>query len=213
MLQTILTSPALFLLWFAAVAVTLSVHEFSHAATAVALGDETPRRAGRFTLNPLAHADILGTVMMLLVGFGWAKPVPFNPHNLRITRWGPAVVALAGPFSNLALVILFGLASLLVGPRLGADNFLTIFLALMVLASTGLFLFNLIPIPPLDGSKLLLAALAAPEYARARELLETRGPFLLLALIILDNFLGVSIFGTLFGGAFSFVARIFQLPL
>lgn len=88
MISTILGNPAFFLLWFAAVAVAITVHEFSHAAMAVWLGDETPRRAGRLTLNPLAHADILGTVMMLVAGFGWAKPVPFNPYNLRIKRWG-----------------------------------------------------------------------------------------------------------------------------
>ncbi len=213
MISAILENPLLFLIWFAAVAVTLSVHEFSHAATAVALGDETPRRMGRFTLNPLAHADILGTLMMLFVGFGWAKPVPFNPYNLRIQRWGPTLVALAGPLSNLLLVIVCGIANLLLIGTIGSTNLLSVFLAFMVFASGGLFLFNLIPIPPLDGSKFLLAALAAPQHARTRLLLETRGPFLLLGLILLDNLFGISIFGRVFGGILGVVAAFFRLGI
>ena len=211
MTSLILQNPTLFLLWLAAVALTLSVHEFAHAATAVTLGDETPRRAGRLTLNPLAHADPLGSLMMVIAGFGWAKPVPFNPYNLRAKQWGPSFVGLAGPLSNLLLVLVFGTLNLVLLPRFGPGNLLIVFISFMVLASTGLFLFNLIPIPPLDGSKVLLAFLASPQYARARFLLETRGPFLLLLLIILDNVLGVPIFGTLLGGPMAAVVRLFRL--
>lgn len=211
MISTILSNPALFLLWFAAVAVAITVHEFSHAAMAVWLGDETPRRAGRLTLNPLAHADILGTVMMLLVGFGWAKPVPFNPYNLRVKRWGPTLVAIAGPLSNLATVIVFGLANLALIDRLGPDNLLSIFIAFVALASTGLMLFNFIPVPPLDGSKLLLGILSDPRYAKLRFDLETKGPFILLLLILLDNFAGLSIFGTLLGVPMALISAVFRL--
>lgn len=210
MLSAIFSNPALFLLWFSAVAVTLSVHEFSHAATAVLLGDETPRRMGRLTLNPLAHADILGTLMMLFVGFGWAKPVPFNPYNLRFKKWGPSFVAFAGPFSNLLVVILAGIAHLFLRSFLGPDNLLVYFLLFLATASVGLFLFNLIPIPPLDGSKFLLDALSDQKYAKFRYLLETRGPFLLLMIIILENFTGISILGGLFGPVIDFVLRIFR---
>jgi Zn-dependent protease len=211
MIATILENPAFFLLWFAAVAVALTVHEFSHAAMAVALGDETPRRAGRLTLNPLAHADILGTVMMLLAGFGWAKPVPFNPYNLKVQRWGSTLVALAGPFSNLAIVIVFGILNLLLVDSLGPANLLCVFLSFVVFASAGLMLFNVIPIPPLDGSKLLLGALSAPQYAQLRYNLETKGPFLLLLLILLDNIGGISIFGTIFGFPMAVIASVFRL--
>lgn len=213
MLSGILNHPITFLLWFAAVAVTLSVHEFAHAAVAVALGDETPRRAGRFTLNPLAHADILGTLTFLFLGFGWAKPVPFNPHNLRVKRWGATIVALAGPASNLLLVLIFGVVNLVLVNRLGLTNLLTLFIIFMVTASAALFLFNLIPVPPLDGSKLLLAALSAPQHARTRFILETQGPFILLALIILDNLFGIAIFDRLIGGPIIAIARLFRLPI
>lgn len=210
MLSAIFSNPALFLLWFSAVAVTLSVHEFSHAAVAVLLGDDTPRRMGRLTLNPLAHADILGTIMMLFVGFGWAKPVPFNPHNLRFKKWGPSLVAFAGPCANLLMVIIAGVANLLLLPFLGPDNLLAVFLMFLATASVGLFLFNLIPIPPLDGSKFLLDAFSAQKYAKFRYLLETRGPFLLLALILIENFSGFSILSGLFGPVMSFALSIFH---
>jgi Zn-dependent protease len=211
MIASLFSNPLLFVAWIAAIAVTLTVHEFSHAAVAVLLGDETPRRSGRLTLNPLAHADLLGTTMMLFVGFGWAKPVPFNPYNLRIQRWGATIVALAGPLSNLALVLVFGLLNLAIVSSLGATNLLSIFCSLIVIASAGLFLFNLIPIPPLDGSKFLLDALSDPQYARTRFLLETQGPLLLLGLIFLDRLTGISLFGTLFDGIIGFIARIFQI--
>jgi Zn-dependent protease len=213
MISTFLSSPFLFLIWFAAVAVTITVHEFSHAAMAVHLGDDTPERAGRLTLNPLAHADIIGTVMMLLVGFGWAKPVPFNPYNLRVKRWGPALVALAGPFSNLLLVIIFGLANLFAVSRLGPDNLLSIFLSMTAIASAGLLLFNIIPIPPLDGSKLLLSWLSGPEHAQLRYNLETKGPFFLLLILLLDNIAGISILGTLLGWPLALISAFFKLGL
>lgn len=140
-----------------------TVHEFSHALTAHGEGDATARRMGRLTLNPIKHVDWLGFALILFVGFGWAKPVQVDPYNLRHGRLGMAWVALAGPLSNFVLAFLFGLIlrfdALTVGRHLpvygdvaglfGLIVFLLVFFNLM------LGIFNLIPIPPLDGSKVL----------------------------------------------------------
>ncbi|MCC6290714.1 site-2 protease family protein [Candidatus Nomurabacteria bacterium] len=139
------------------------IHEVSHGYVADLLGDPTARLAGRLTLNPLKHLDWLGSVIVplflyLLPGglmFGWAKPVPYNPYNLRAGRWGPAYVALAGPASNLLIALIFGLSlrnGLLPGSAVS-------FVATLVLINLMLAMFNLIPIPPLDGSKVLFAVL------------------------------------------------------
>lgn len=213
MLQGALDQPVILFLLLAVWAITLSAHEFAHAAVAVALGDETPRRMGRYTLNPLAHLDILGTLLVFLIGFGWAKPVPFDPNRLRLRRWGSTIVSLAGPGANLALIVIFGTVNLLLVGRLGVSNLLIIFIILMVKVSTILLIFNLIPVPPLDGSKALLALLAAPKHVRTRYLLVTQGPFILLGLILLDTLFGVGIFFGLIDAPFVFVARLFRLPI
>ncbi len=175
----------------------LSVHEASHALAALLLGDKTALREKRLTLNPLAHIDVTGFMMLILVGFGWGKPVPFNPYNLRWPRIGPTLVAAAGPLSNFLLSLLaVGLFSL-VSPRLGVENGLSLFLMILALMSMVLGLFNLIPIPPLDGSKALLALLAAPKYAQARHVLETRGPYLLLALVLFNVLFQIDVFSWL----------------
>ncbi len=201
--------PILFFVWVLVILLSLSVHEFSHAVAGEALGDHTAREARRLTLNPLAHIDPLGFVMLLFVGFGWGKPVPFNPYNLKYPRWGPTLVAFAGPLANLLNVILAGIALklILTYTQLPFDNLLVQFLGLLVLVNLILMLFNLIPLPPLDGSKFLLSLLAGPQYARIRFLLETRGPMLLLLLIVLDNIFGINIFGRLFS---SILRAVFQ---
>ncbi len=137
------------------------IHEVSHGVVADNLGDPTARLAGRLTLNPLKHLDPVGSFLvpgfLLLLGgpvFGWARPVPYNPYNLQAGKWGPALVAGAGPLSNLLIAIIFGL-----GLRYGFGNEL---LVQIVLLNLVLAIFNLIPIPPLDGSKLLFAIL--PEH-------------------------------------------------
>lgn len=203
--------PILFLVWVLVILISLSIHEFSHAAFGAALGDNTAKQSGRLTLNPLAHIDFLGFAMLLFIGFGWGKPVPMNPHNLKYLRWGPTFVALAGPLANLIAVLASGIVlKVVLGvAHLPFDNLLVQFLGLLVLVNLILMLFNLIPIPPLDGSKVLLSVLAGPEHARTRFLLETRGPLILLALIILDNIFGFNIFGRLFSGVLTFVFSLF----
>ncbi|MBI4239669.1 site-2 protease family protein, partial [Candidatus Uhrbacteria bacterium] len=145
------------------VAILLSVviHEFSHGVAAYAQGDPTPKDQGRLTLNPIPHIDPLGTLLipgfLLLTGspflIGWARPMPFNPYNLRNARYGSLLVALAGPLSNFILFIAAGLLLKFYFPGLEATNFLVIFLAKLVLVNFVLGFFNMIPIPPLDGSK------------------------------------------------------------
>jgi Zn-dependent protease len=142
------------------------IHEVSHGYAALALGDPTAKYEGRLTLNPLSHLDPIGSVLIPLIGYfaggfiiGWAKPVPFNPYNLRNQKWGEALVAVAGPLSNVSLAIIFGLFI-----RFASSlTFMTpAFLALagyVVLINITLAVFNLIPIPPLDGSKILFAIL------------------------------------------------------
>lgn len=149
-LISLLTSnPTAFVMIAAALILSLTIHEFAHAYTADKLGDPTPRRYGRVTLNPLAHLDPFGTLLMLLVGFGFAKPVPINPSNLG--RWGTMCVAAAGPISNLLIALLCAvLLKVVPQTQLGLTILLTVLSINVVLA-----VFNLIPIPLLDGSRIL----------------------------------------------------------
>ncbi len=209
-INLLFSNPLLFLAWIIAVLVTLTIHEFSHAFVATFLGDRTPGDQGRLTFDPRAHVDTAGLLMLVLVGFGWGKPVPFNPHNLRYPRWGPTFVALAGPFSNFIGALFFGAAAamLLRFDLLAPSNLLIDFIFLLVTLNVVLMLFNCLPIPPLDGSKVLLDALHHPRYDRVRFLLETRGPIVLLVVVLLDMILPFSLFGWLFSGALSFVYNI-----
>ena len=162
------------------------IHEYAHAWMADYLGDPTARYAGRLTLNPLAHLDFFGTIILPLLCllfsrgtflFAYAKPVPFNPYNLRNQKIDPSLVALAGPTSNLLTALVFGLMIrfLSLGP-------LTAVLSIVVYANLLLALFNLIPIPPLDGSHVLLALLPKGTE-EVKMFLTLYGPFLLLVFI------------------------------
>lgn len=210
-LSLILQQPALGLAWVAAILFAIAIHEFAHAAAATALGDSTARDTGRLTLNPLAHIDPIGFFALLLIGFGWGRPVPFDPAQLRYRRWGPSLVAFAGPFTNCIGAFVAGSIIALIerGDFLPGNNLLVLFLAFCLQINIILLLFNLIPIPPLDGSKFLLSALDHPRYDRARFLLETRGPIILLGLIFADSALDGAIIGRLFQGALRWTAGLF----
>ncbi len=142
-----------------AAVIGLTVHEFAHAWVADRLGDPTPRAQGRLTLNPLRHIDPLGFLLIVLAGFGWAKPVQINRANLRRTHRDEILISLAGPFSNFLLAILLLLIAQFLSGRAPAENAfggfdpVTLCITWSVL-NVGLFLFNLVPLPPLDGSHL-----------------------------------------------------------
>lgn len=189
--------PWLFVVWIVAILVALGAHEFSHALVGTWLGDPTAERSGRLTLNPAAHVDPLGFLALLVVGFGWGKPVPYNPLYLRDRRWGPVLIALAGPLMNLFLATVFALVARVALPSLGTTNLLIQWLLISIQMNLGLMLFNLIPVPPLDGSKFLLATLSERSVEPVRFFLETRGPVILLFLVIADRLLPVSFFGWL----------------
>ena len=145
---------------------SIVIHEVSHGYMAERLGDPTARLAGRLTLNPLVHIDPLGSVILPLLTFfttgtvfGWAKPVPYNPYNLRNGKTGELMVALAGPLSNLSIAVIFSIL-IRIGTAYGTfgDSAIQIF-AVVVIVNIALAIFNLIPIPPLDGSKILFSLL------------------------------------------------------
>lgn len=156
-LNLLFAEPIIAFAWVVAIIIAIGIHEFSHALVAKLQGDSTAELEGRVTLNPLAHLDPFGFIVLVLFGFGWGKPVPFNPYNLKSRRWGPAIVSLAGPAMNVLGLLVFGaiLAVLERTTTLPADNLLVIFLELLVRFNIVLALFNLLPVPPLDGSKLL----------------------------------------------------------
>lgn len=195
----------------------IAVHEANHALVATALGDDTPRRAGRLSLNPMRHIDVTGLIVFVLAGVGWGW-TPVNPQNLRPNpRAGNAMVACAGPLANLALAVLLSLplrmhllapGNLEVGdPWLGAlVPLVRYFLFLAVALNLLLFVFNLIPIPPLDGFTVLVGVLPA-HAAFVLKQLERYGGALILALLFLPAMLGFNFVGLIFEP----VARAFGL--
>ena len=209
LLSYLFQDPMIFVVWILAILYAITVHEASHALGALIMGDDTARQQGRLTFNPLSHLDFFGFIMLLLAGFGWGKPVPFNPYNLKNQRWGPAVVAIFGPLANLISVAVFAIAMKVLTSTagFGAENMLFQFLFALIMINTVLLVFNLIPIPPLDGSKILFAVLPA-DYNNFKMNLTRQGPFLLLGLIIIDRVLPVSILGGLFGIALNIVMRL-----
>jgi Zn-dependent protease len=174
----------------------LTLHEFSHAWVANRLGDPTARQLGRLTLNPLAHLDLVGSIMLLVVGFGWAKPVPVDMNHFKSPRRDMALVAFAGPLSNVLLAILIGLGFRSLGLLAGADpsEWLLRVIAYAVWINVILAVFNMLPIPPLDGSR-IVRGIVPLEWQSGYASFEKYGPILLFGLMLLASFTGVSIFG------------------
>ena len=210
LLALLFSQPSLFFGWVIALLISITFHEFSHAFVATRLGDTTPKYDGRLTLNPLAHLDPLGTLLLVTIGFGWGKPVQFNPYNLKFQRFGPALVSLAGPISNLILIILFIIVlKILTVAGLGTSLVQELF-TIVILLNMVLMMFNLIPIAPLDGSKVLYSILPV-KWEHLQEQMERSGPFLLLGLVILDRFFNIGFFDTLYNAGFSFVNSLMNL--
>lgn len=199
LLGTLFTQPLLFIAILLAIIIALTFHEYAHAIVARLLGDRTAEQMGRLTLNPIAHLDPLGFAMLLLAGFGYAKPVPYNPFVLKHKRRDPVLIGLAGPASNILMATAFAIVLKIVGPQLGTGNLLVQFLYIAAFININLAIFNLLPIPPLDGSKMMLSILHGQKWASVRDWLTRQGPFALLILIIVDSFGGFGLFGRLFG--------------
>lgn len=188
--------------------VAITVHECAHAWAAEQLGDPTARYMGRVSLNPVVHLDPMGTVMMAVtmvmgMGIGWGKPVPVSPHRLRFgPRLGNGIVALAGPAANLLTAVVFGLALRAVpGPFFGLANVL----AAVALTNIVIAMFNLLPIPPLDGHSVLLGLLSLSRSRVAWKVsqfmlaLQRQGPMVLIFVIILTQLAGINLIGWLIG--------------
>jgi Zn-dependent protease len=162
----------------------ITVHEYAHGRSALALGDPTAKLHGRLTLNPLPHIDPFGAICLFLFNFGWAKPVPVNPINFQNIRRDTALMSLSGPLANLATA---WAAGLLIRSLLLPIDVYQHFLLWLLLLNIGLGLFNLLPIPPLDGSH-VLESLLSPGAAQKYRQFGRYGPMVLLAVVLLDNF-------------------------
>lgn len=185
------------------------IHEVAHGTAANYLGDPTAKNAGRLTLNPLAHLDLWGSVLiplfLVLAGLpviGWAKPVPYNPYNLRDQKKGPALIGAAGPLSNLVIAVGFGIL-IRIFIASGIDSLIISFFAIIVFINLLLAVFNLVPIPPLDGSKLLFAILPY-KYENIQRMLEEN----YLILIFVFIMFGLRIIETLVYFLFAIITGI-----
>lgn len=189
------------------VGIAITVHEFSHALAAYKLGDSTAQRLGRLTVNPVAHLDPLGTLLLLAVGFGWGKPVPVDGLSLRQpVKWSMAMVSFAGPLANLITAGVIGL-----GTRLTLSSqpaVLTELLGYIVWLNVLLAVFNLIPIPPLDGSR-IAAALLPDRMASYFESAARFGPLVLLGLLAVDGITGMGILWRVVGGPVESLSSLF----
>lgn len=175
----LLTSPLEFGLYIVALLIALTVHEAAHAYMAHILGDDTAKLMGRLTLNPLAHLDLVGSIMMLIVGFGWGKPVMVNPVHFENPKLDNFTVSLAGPISNFILAAIFGLILRFTS----LPPFLETGLSIAVFFNLTLMIFNLLPIPPLDGSKVLALFLRDTTYIIFQQL----GFYILIVLIVFSS--------------------------
>ncbi|MCL1827181.1 MAG: site-2 protease family protein [Candidatus Cloacimonetes bacterium] len=197
------------------VLICITVHELCHGYAAYKLGDDTAKRAGRLTLNPLKHIDPIGTLMLFVARFGWAKPVPVNPYNFSNMKRDMALTAAAGPASNFALAVLSACAlksvwaTSYVAPYFPIEKWILHnpvagFFVLMIWINTALGLFNLLPFPPLDGSKIISGFMTDDMYFRWMEF-ERKAAYLLMAILLISFVTKISLFSTLIGVPLDFI--------
>ncbi len=194
-----------YLLLAPALLLAITCHECAHAAVARLCGDATAQEHGRLTLNPLAHLDPLGTLLIFLVGFGWGKPVPVNPARLRHPR-ADALVSLAGPLTNFALAYLAS-QLLRAQPAHQTQPWVALFLVVMIQLNLGLCFFNLIPLFPLDGSHVLEHLLPGGLAAHVAPFNRRYGSLLLLGLVLLGRFTSFDLFSTVLNPPMTFFAK------
>ncbi|MEM2175586.1 MAG: site-2 protease family protein [Candidatus Micrarchaeia archaeon] len=183
----------------------LSFHEFMHAYVAYKLGDPTAKFAGRLTLNPLKHLDLIGTIALFFFRIGWAKPVPINPYNFSDMKKGVILTSLAGPAANFFLAMVFGILYRLINPT---SLFFNLFLTSFVIYNLILAFFNLLPIPPLDGSKIFMYILPYKYRERYMEI-ESYGFYILIGLIFLGSLIGIPILWRIISPFINFFYQIF----
>lgn len=186
-----------------ALLVAITVHEFAHAQAAVWLGDDTPKTTGRLTLNPLAHLDPLGTLFLILFRFGWGKPVLINPRHFRQPVRDEILVAFAGPISNIILAALLGLAIRFTLPLMSVQ--LAALAQGIVVLNLFLAFFNLIPLPPLDGSKIVQIFISPQTFYQ----LNRYGFIILIGAMLIGSFAGLSLFDPLIITPANYLFRIF----
>jgi len=192
----------------------LTFHEFAHAYVANRLGDDTAKQNGRLSLNPLRHLDPLGTIMIFLVHFGWAKPVPVNPYRLKNPKKDMLWISAAGPCANMILALASGILLRLLVATAGAPDrysfmgLLTYVVFMSLQINLALAIFNILPIAPLDGSK-ILSGLLPDGFGKMFYYMERYGPFILLGLIIFGSATGVSVLGGIIWPFVKFFSKIF----
>lgn len=189
---------------FISLVIAITIHEFSHAFAADRLGDPTPRSMGRLSLNPLRHLDLIGTLMLIFVHFGWGKPVQIDSYNFRKPKRDELIVALAGPASNLILSVIISLIIKLIP----LDFFLKTVLVIIIQYNIMLAIFNLIPIPPLDGSKIFLNLLSPQSYVKWSEAFDRYGIVLLLILIFLPISNGNTLISLIISPIIRFISNL-----
>jgi len=199
MFSLLFQNPIVFIAWLLAIVYAITIHEFAHALAAYWQGDSTAKDMGRLTLNPLVHIELTGLIVLIFAGFGWGRPTPVNPYNLKHGKTSDNLVSLAGIFVNLLSVFIFGIILKILVNVVGLqpDNLLATFLSLLIIINLSLSIFNLLPIPPLDGSHILFNIL--PErFNNFKIAFSQNGPWILLTIILADNFLNLGIFQHLF---------------
>ncbi len=192
----------------------LTFHEFAHAYVADRFGDDTAKQSGRLSLNPLRHLDPLGTIMIFLVHFGWAKPVPVNPYRLKNPKKDMLWISAAGPLANMALALGSGILLRILfatGQIPDRTSFMSLLIYVVFMSlqiNLALAIFNILPIAPLDGSK-ILAGLLPDRFGKMFYFMERFGPFILLGLIIFSRATGVSVLGGIIWPFVKFFSSIF----
>ncbi len=199
----------MFIFWIIALVIALSIHEYSHARAADELGDPTPRLNGRLTLNPLAHLDPIGTLMLFIFRFGWGKPVPIDPYNLRNPQRDHALIALAGPVSNFIMAAIFSGGYHLISNFAPTINspLLFSFAVTVVIMNLGLGLFNLLPFGPLDGAKVFLGFLPADKVEEWEAAL-SRYSLIIFLLLFIPIINGTSILSLTLGTLVNFFLKL-----
>lgn len=180
MINLLFSNPLAFFIIFPVLLLSITVHEYAHCLVTDKLGDPTPRAKSRLTLNPLAHLDPIGTLAMLFTGFGWGKPAPFDPYNLKEPIRDTAIIAAAGPISNIAIAVV---ASLVLKTGILGGGFFVLVLTQIILINLVLAVFNLVPAGPLDGAKIILAVLPRQTALEFEDFMDRYGTFVLILLI------------------------------